>query len=297
LPLIVLILPLVGLVELAAHLHLRGRAPSMNAYAALSEPVEAMRGAGDLVVASPPWAEPLVLGAVPVGLGEAAPAEDEAYRTAVEVSLFGDRGERLSSWRTLEEQRVGPFTVRRLENPAPRPAGFDFVDGLSPTNAEVHFDDQLCPWTSSAPVVAGGLGGHPAFPAHRFSCGERPWFNVSETVIADERYRPRRCIWAHPPARGELTIRYRGIDLGERLVGHGGMYWIVERERRGSPVSLTISIEGEELARVLHRDGDGWSRFDVPLGPWAGRRDATVTFGVSAPDYRDRHFCFEARVQ
>ena len=295
--LLVLALPLLGLLELAAHLWLRDRAPDFAAYEALGPGVAPLRQDGDLVVVEPRWAEPLVFGAVPVSIRQAAPPDLEGYEHAVEVSLFGARSPRTEAWRLLESREIGAFTVRRLENPHPRPSVFDFVDALSPRHAEVSFDDRRCLWTASAPVVAGGLGGHPAFPSARFSCGEQPWFNVSETVIADERFRPRRCLWAHPPSRGALTIRYHDVTLGERLVGHGGMYWIIERERKGTPVHLTVTVDGESVGEHVHRDGDGWARFEMALGRFAGERVAEVTFAVRSDDYRDRHFCFEARSQ
>lgn len=296
-PLVVLILPLIGLVELALQLYLDGRAPSFEAYAALRAPLEVLRSEHDLVVVEPAWAEPMVHRAAPIPLELAAPAEDEAHRHAVEVSLFGDRSDRLASWSIVERRQVGRFTLRRLENPSPRPSRFDFVAALSPPAVQVRFGGRACPWTTSAPVVAGGLGGHPAFPATRFACGGHPWFNVSTTVIADQDFRPRRCIWAHPPAEGVLSIVYRDVDLGEQIVGHGGMYWIIERERRGAPVALTISVEGDPIGRIVHRDGQGWAPFEVGLGRHAGRRHATVSFEVASSDYRDRHFCFEARTR
>jgi len=293
----VLALPLVGLVELGLHLWFASRAPSFDEYRVLTEEVAALRVEGDLVVVEPAWAEPLVFGAVPVATREAARPDLDGYGGAVEVSLFGDRAGPTSSWPLQSQRRAGPFTLRRLANPSPHPSAFDFVDALGPDRVEVAFAGETCPWVTDALVVAGGLGGHPTFPAARFACGGQPWFNVSETVVADERFRPRRCLWAHPPAQGALEIRYRDVVLGDRLVGHGGMYWIIERERRGAPIRLAIEVEGDRLAEVIHRDGDGWSRFEVPLGRFAGRRGVTVTFAVSSDDYRDRHFCFEARSQ
>ena len=292
-----LALPLLGVVELVLHLGLRQRAPDFEAYGVLESGVAALRREGDVVVVEPSWAEPLVYGAVEVPPSQAAAPDLEGFERAVEVSVFGDRGARTASWSVHEKRQVGPFTLRVLLNPEHRPSTFDFVDELSPRTVEVSFGAEPCRWTDRAAVVAGGLGGHPTFPAERFQCGARSWFNVSETVIADERFRPRRCIWAHPPSRGALSIRYRDVPLGERLVGHGGMYWIVERERRGAPIVMSVSVDGEPVGEVVHRDGDGWARFEIPLGTFAGRRGASVTFAVSSEDYRDRHFCFEARSQ
>lgn len=295
--LIILALPLLGVVELALHLWFRQRAPDFDDYASMASEVASLRTGGEPVVVEPPWAEPLVFNAVPVPIRLAAAPDLEAFEGAVEVSVFGDRSPRTERWRLLETRQVGPFTLRRLANPGHRPTTFDFVDALSPNVVEVIFDATPCRWTTSATVVAGGLGGHPTFPRKRFACGGQPWFNVSRTVIADEQFLPRRCLWAHPPSHGALTIRYRDVTLGERLVGHGGMYWIIERELEGAPVRLNVSVNGEPIGDHVHHDGDGWARFEMDLGRFAGARGADVTFAVSSDDYRDRHFCFEARSQ
>jgi hypothetical protein len=143
-------------------------------------------------------------------------------------------------------------------------------------------------------VAAGGLGGHPTFPPQRFQCPTGSAFNASVTIIADQDFLPRRCIWAHPPARGELAIRYHHVDLGEVIAGHSGMYWIIERELAGAPVHLAVRVDGEQVGEVVHVDGQGWAGFELGLGSHARARDAEVEFAVSSPNFRHRHFCFEA---
>src|SRR5262249_13233242 len=120
------------------------------------------------------------------------------------------------------------------------------------------------------------------------------FFNVGVTVIGDEDFRPRRCLWSHPFARGEIVTRFHHVPLGRTLHGHGGIYWIVERERRGAPVTPTARGDGGTAGRVVHRDGDGWTPFELDLGAHAGKADAEVELGVSSPAYHERHFCFEA---
>ncbi len=44
--------------------------------------------------------------------------------------------------------------------------------------------------------------------------GSGPYFNVGATVIADEEFRPRRCLWSHPFARGEIVTRFHHVPLG-----------------------------------------------------------------------------------
>ncbi len=294
-------LPLVGVVELLADQYFATRAPSFRQYARLAEPVARLRQAGDLVVVAPRWAEPLArsaLGDEVMPLSDIARPDLSGYGTAVEVSVLGQRDPELAGWRELRRETRGGFVIRKLENPAPAPTVLDFVEALSPARAEVWIPGPTrCPWRANAPVLAGGLGGHPTFPRQRFQCRGSGFFNVGVTVIADQDFRARRCLWAHPPRRGELVIRYRDVALGDAIVGHGGLYWIVERERRGAPIELRIRVNGDEVGRTTHRDGDGWSAFEMQLGDHARTTGASVEFAVSSSDHRHRHFCFEARTR
>src|SRR6185312_11155566 len=103
------------------------------------------------------------------------------------------------------------------ENPAPRKVIYDFVDHARPGDADVRNTDPeaACPWNANAQIVAGGLGGHPTFPKERFECPIGVFFNVGVTVIADEEFRPRRCLWSHPPLRGEIVTRFHDVPLGK----------------------------------------------------------------------------------
>ncbi len=293
----VLLVPLWAAVELVLGFTSAARAPAFDDYAVLVAPVDALAQPGDVVVMAPRWAEPPLrraLGDARMPLEDVARPSLEAYPAAIEISLLGQRDPALEGWPVAEVREAGDFVVRRLTNPGHTPTLVDFVSLLGPEAAEVSFDGRPCRW-SSMPPLAGGLGGHPTFPRQRFDCGS-PFFNVGVTVIADQEFRPRRCLWAHPPASGALRITFSGVALGQRIVGHGGLYWMIEREQKGAPIALRVEVAGEELGRVVHLDGEGWKRFELPLGAHAGRR-ADVTFAVSSDDHRHRHFCFEARSQ
>jgi hypothetical protein len=291
--------PLLGLAELGAHLWLAKRPPSFDDWYAVAEPVRALRQAGDLVVIAPAWADPAArraLGDELMPLRDVARPDVTRYAHAIEVSILGERAPELRGFRELERREVGKFLLRRLESPAPARVVYDFTDHLGPEAADVRGTDPplTCAWNPHAAVAASGSFGHPTFPAARFECPGGVFFNVGVTVIADEELRPRRCIWSHPFARGEIVTRFHDVPLGGVIRGHGGMYWIVERERRGAPVTLTVRVDGDRVGSVVHRDGDGWAGFEMPLGAHAGAAKAEVEFAVSSTDHRDRHYCFEA---
>jgi hypothetical protein len=288
-----------GAAELALHLYFGKRAPGFQDWAKIVPAVSAERKEGDLVVVAPAWAEPLARNALGDGffpLRDVGRPDTTRYAAALEVSAFGERSPELSGWREVSRRDVGPMVLRRLENPAPAALIFDFVDHLGPEHADVRVTSPAaeCPWMGNGRVMAGGLGGHPTFPAARFQCPENVYFHVSRTMIADQDFRPRRCLYAHPPAQGEVVIRFQEVPLGQVIRGHSGIYWMVERERKGADVFLAARVDGEEIGRVAHKDGEGWAAFEWPLGAHAGKKEATVEFAVSSPNFQHRHFCFEA---
>lgn len=315
-----LALPLVGLLELAALAVQRARAPAFEDWRAIEPLVRGLREPGDLVVVSPRWAEPAARKALPaevMPLRDVARSDDRPYAHVLEVSLRGARAPGFEGYREVARREAGPFVVRRLANPSPLAVRYDFVDHASPPSLEVFvravgvpapalddLDEGLvapvssltpCRWTTRAPIMVGGLAGHPTFPARRFECPGGPFFHVSETVIADERYLPRRCLFAHPPHKGEVVLRYRDVPLGDTIVGHSGLYWIVERNRAGAPVTLDVRVDGALVGSVVHEDGEGFAPFELSLGAHGQKSTATVELSVHADDVRHRHFCFEAR--
>lgn len=295
------LVPLVGLGELAVDRWQASRAPAFGDYHALAQPVARLREPGDIVLVAPPWAEPMVrraLGDEVMPMKDLGRPDLSGHATALEVSILGQRSAELSDWREIDRQTQGSFLLRRLDNPAHQPVKLDFVDALSPDRVEVWMGGSTrCHWQPKARALSGGLGGHPTFPKERFQCPGGGFFNVGVTVIADEDFRPRRCLWAHPPRRGELVIRFKDVTLGETIFGHGGLYWIVERERRGAPIELRLRVDGDEVGQATHVDGDGWAAFEMALGEHAGKTGATVEFAVRSKNHQHRHFCFEARTR
>jgi hypothetical protein len=292
-------IPLLGLAELGAHLYFAHRPPSFDDWYTITDAVRAEKREGDLLVVAPSWADPAARRA----LGDALmPLRDDArpdvtrYAHALEVSILGEHDPELLGWREESALRSGKFLLRRLANPSPAQVAYDFVDHARPPFADVRGADPPapCTWNPRAQLVASGTFGHPVFAPERFECPGGPYFNVGVTVIADEDFKPRRCLWSHPPARGEIVTRFHDVPLGRTIHGHGGIYWIVEREKQGAPVTLTARVDGDTVGSFVHTDGDGWTGFSFDLGAHAGAKAAEVEIAVSSPNNLHRHFCFEA---
>lgn len=294
-----LLVPAAGVMELGAHFYFASRPPAFTDYASLEAPLRDKKRPGELIVTAPLWADPLVRGALGDGLlpmRDAARPDVTRYASALEISVLGERSDELTGFREEERFNVGKFVVRRMVNPSPAKVLYDFVDHAVPTDADVRgtAPELNCTWNPRAAMEAGGFGGHPTWPSKRFECGQGTFFFVGETIIADQNYRPRRCLWAHPLAHGELVVRYHDVPLGDVIHGHGGLQWMLERDEAGAPVTLAVRVDGDEIGRFTHEDGQGWRGFEMPLGKHARAEKATVEMAITTPNYRDRHFCFEA---
>lgn len=295
---LLLALPVVGLAELGLHFVFARRPPTFEEWAQVRDDIGTFPPSAPVVVA-PRWAEPLArqaLGDERMPLAHVARPDTHRFERAVEVSILGQRAPELGGWVEKSRLERGKFVYRLLENPRFRPVITDFVERARPPGAEVFLSEPRdpCRWNAHARPMSGGLGGNPTFAPERFECAGGPFFNVGVTVIADEEFVARRCLWSHPPRVGEIVTRFGDVALGATIEGHSGMYWMIERERRGAPVKLTVRVDGEVIGAVLHLDGDGWAPFELALGAHAHKPHAAVEFGVSSPNYQHRHFCFEA---
>jgi hypothetical protein len=292
-----------GPLELALHLAIAARAPDELDWARARPSVEGRRREGDLVVASPRWAEPharLAFGEALMPLRDVARPDESGYARALEVAARGGSDEAFAGWRLLSAWGEGRLALRLWENPAPERFVFDFVDAIEAGRAEVIWalengDSVDCAF-AEAPVHAPW--GQPGLPARRYVCDEEPRHSVAVTVIDDLGHRPRRCVYAPPPPAPwrELVVRVRGVPPGAFVVGHMGLPYLHERDGGAAPVGLAIRAGEEELGALRHRDGDGWARFALPLGGRPGEA-AGVSFHISGEGAEGRPLCWEARLR
>ncbi len=124
----------------------------------------------------------------------------------------------------------------------------------------------------------------------RHVCPGGPWMVVASSFHEVDRH-GRRCVWAHPPARGEsLRIALRGLPPLAEVSGGAGFASSAAALAEGlAPVALT-SRAGAATAVVGVAPGDeSWKRFRLDAG---GATE--VVFEIRAADPRLRHFCFDA---
>jgi hypothetical protein len=293
---------LVGLAEVGFHFRFARAAPSLDEWSAVKPAVSALAGPGGLVVVAPEWAEPnarFAFGDELMPLAHVARADESAFERALEVSILGAEAPALQGWKLEAEREQGRFVFRSWSNPHPMPVLYDFLAHLDASSASVGVlrDTALepCPY-GTGKVSNGDLGGHPTFPRRRFMCSGAEWSMVGLTVIEDQNYRPRRCMWAHPSPRGTLQIHFDAVPIGASITGYGGLPYLFEREWRGTPIELEALVGGEKVGTAEHRDGEGWKRFEFATAAFAGQTQ-TVDFRVRSRQARDRQFCFQASVR
>lgn len=294
-----LCVPFLGLVELAGHFYFSSRAPRIEDWERSKAALGALRRPGDLVVVAPDWAEPNArhaFGDEWMPLTDVARADDSAYVRAIEVSIVGASAQELRGWKLVEERRQGKFRYRVLSNPRPAKVLYDFVDHVADASvADLGLSGARspCRWNPAAIRSAGGLHGDPAFPSKRHECTGGGSRFVGVTVVEDEQWKGRRCIWALPPNQGAVSIRYAAVQLGSAIRGYATLPQWIEREKHGAPVDMEVLAGGEIVGKYVHVDGDGWKAFSFSTGVRAGTV-AEVEFRVTSRRPHDRQFCFQA---
>lgn len=297
-----LCLPALGAAELAASLWLARRTPRDADFIAAKPRIMALRRLAEGAVVAPRWLEPvarMTLGDEILPLRDVARADESAYARLLLISARGATLPELSGFQARRREELGGgLVVTLLENPSPARPTFSFTDAVGEGRAEVAWitasGRAACPWRTDLPAAAPGLFGHPAMPSARYACGRFAWQSVGVTVHDDERHLARRCVWSHPPEGGHVSIVLRDVPLGQELHGHLSLHWTLERDRPGTPVVFTARVDGVEVGRDVHRDGEGWRAFSLPLGAHGGRVAREVELRVESERADLRHVCWEA---
>ncbi|HEU4577561.1 MAG TPA: hypothetical protein VFS67_04870 [Polyangiaceae bacterium] len=291
----------IGLLELVGQLHFSHAAPRLADWEALRPTVERLAQDHPLIIVAPHWAEPnarLAFGDELMPLEHVARADDSGFEQVLQISILGQSAPELRGWQRESELRVGRFQLERWRNPAAEKVLYDFLAHVEPPALDVALEDAVGEHSSPcsfgpARVSNGDLFGHPTFPSPRFSCSSSDWQFVGRTVIEDQQYLPRRCIWAHPPGRGALRLHFDAVPIGRKIRGHGGTPWFFERERRGADILLEVRVGTEVVGTYRHADREGWKPFEFSTERFAGQV-LPVEFRVWARSASQREFCFQA---
>jgi hypothetical protein len=287
------VVPLVGLLELGAHLvQTHSVAPDADWVAARAYVASQVKPE-DLVAFAPRWADPIGrehFGPSLATLEREARPDETRFPRALEVSIRGAHLPAFSGWRRAGEQRFGSVAVTTWENPEPAHVIDDLVSLVDAQRLHVWRGDAECPF-SHGTAQSGNLGFGPTIPGDRFACPGNGFVGVS--VVADLDYIPHRCIFAPPPGNAPLRLRFADVHFGRTLHGHHALYVEAERDKKGAPVTITFKSGDSTLGSVVHRDGDGWKPFELDTSALAGQQ-GELQAEITSPGGDRRLYCFEA---
>ena len=289
------LVPVVALAELIAFVVQLSPTMSEADWKTARELVAKQATARDLIVFAPSWIRPLGhehFGDELMTLKRSAFPDVSRFDRVFELDWHGHRHPDVADWPQAAARRIGPFVLRTLTNPSVQPVVDDPIGQVENGSASVQVKIGAS-WTTCAfrrlSPISGPLAYGPAAPSARYQCPRNAW--VAPTVLADLDYRPRRCIYAPPPARGAIRLTFHSVRYGMKIIGHHGLYVVSERDRKGAPVTIRLSAAGKHIGSSVHRDGDGWSTFSFETPTLKGSSDE-LTVEISSTG-AGRMYCFE----
>lgn len=288
--------PLVGIVELALHVHQVHDVVPEADWAAARDAIARDLRPDDLVSFAPTWTDPLgrrTFGDSIMTFKRAGRSDEARFARAWEVSIRGMHDASLAKWKKVSEQRHGAVTVTLLENPAPEKVIDDLLDFVDPARMTVSRVDgasesacsfQHGPTSGGSTVVPQGL----LVPGDKFVCNGG---HVGITVLHALDHRPHVCINATPLQGATLKVVFKNVTFGESLTGHSGVQWVSERAPSSERTTVAFSAFDRPIATHTHKLGAGWVGFELPTNDIAGKKgDLVAEIGGS----QQRYFCFEA---
>ena len=302
-----MVVALAGAVVLGAGVYgtafwlLHDAGPPPSAFEPAAAAVRAGYAPGDLIVLAPFYATRAreYLGDLhPVAVRDPLAEDLEVRRRVWLFALFGadrtlgPRFEAAGFVPTFARHDDG-IAVLRYERPARATVEYDFVSALP--GARIYHDRGDKQVACDKWVPQNQQGGLPG----RWSCPTDPeWFYVgAEWHRMGEHL--RRCLWAHPPSRGRLLIRFTDVPRRGVLVGRAGHTLYSARFAR-KPIHFDVEIDDLPLQRLTFALEDYFRPFRIRIPTVTTSTvvaTATVTFAVSSPDAGANHFCFAADVR
>lgn len=294
-----LLLLAVTAIEIVGHFVVQARVVPPSDWDEAAAHVRAEWANGDVVTVAPRWADPLLREAMGdrLDLASAGRSDLAPYRRLWSLSIRGHRSGDAPARAPDHTRTFGRVRVDRWDLPADEEILYDFVAHVE--SAEVALIEggaaRPCQWTRGGRPTGGGLGSGPVTPADRHACDpRRPWLWVGATVEEDLEMLPRRCVWQHPQGAEPVRASFPDVPLGERIVLYAGLWWEHERTMAGEPVDVVVRVDGREIGRLTHRDGDGWKRIDVGVPEALRGARGRVDVDVSAPEPHLRSLCWAA---
>ena len=276
------VVSLLAVVETTVALVAPSRAPTDADWAAAAIAVRAGFRPGDLIVAAPAWADPILR----VQLGDLIPPElaarmdDDRFARVWEVSQRGAQAPAAVGGTTRVDERFGRLRVRLVERPA-EIVTYDFVAHWA--DAHVYRRD------ARGAVVACTLAGE------RIVC-PAPGNNSLHRQLVEVDQKLREALLIEPVAGAAVVIEFPAVPLGRALVIATGLHdtWMRKAARGTVESRLTVGEQTTELP--VTSDDSGWMRTRIDTTARAGQTLPVTLELTSAAPY-ERFFAFAAEAR
>ncbi len=258
------------------------RAPKPKDWTAAERDVRDGFHAGDLIVAAPAWADPVMR----MHLGDLIPIPTAGRMDAArfsriwEIDQRGARAPEARGGRVVLERHHGALTVRQIERAA----------------ANVSYDF-LARWNDAqvSRVDASGTALPCPYQGDRFQCPQIG-FNYVRRQLVEVDTALRWALLAQPVERARVVIEFPAVVLGREIAIATGLSNVWMRKAGKGPVDLTVAIDGKPALHVTTLNESGWLISHVDTAARAGQT-AAVRFEVSSPAPYARHFAFAAEAR
>lgn len=259
-------------------------APTDADWAAAAAAVRAGFRPGDLIVAAPAWADPILR----VQLGDLIPPEvaarmdDDRFARVWEVSQRGAEAPAAAAagGSTTVDDRFGRLRVRLVERPA-EIVSYDFV---------AHWADaQVSRRDVRGATVACALAGD------RIVC-PAPGNNTLHRQLVEVDQKLREALLTEPVAGAAVVIEFPAVPLGRALVIATGLHdtWMRKAARGTVAARLTVGDQTTELP--VTSDDSGWTRTRIDTAARAGQT-VPVRLEITSAAPLDRFFAFAAEAR
>jgi hypothetical protein len=300
---LLVVVALLSVTETVAHFIELSRVPSHDDYVAALAFVRREWREHDAITSAPDWIDPNVRSVAGALIDDrmAGRSDLAAYARLWAISIRGARPIDAPPEAPTLRHAFGRVSVERWDLPAPT-VHYDFTDHMASAHAFRRNGDAIeteCRAVPSLGPTPGGLSAGPQPTANHFECGgiSEPWLWVGATVNEDLELRPRRSIYQHPVEGGTIALDFDDVPLGETIVLYAGVWWEFERTRDGSPITMVIRLDGEEVGRSVHHDGDGWSRMEAAIPEARAGTRGHVRFEVTAEGAYHRSYSWAATMR
>lgn len=254
--------------------------PTDSDWKAASAAVRADLRSGDLLVAAPEWADPVMrlhLGDL-MSVAMAARMDDATYGRVWELSQRGARA-REGHGRLALEKNFGPLRLRRWERPAAQPI-FNFVEAWRQA--------RVLRQSPSATVPC-------ALQPDRHQCPDIA-FNWVKPALMEMDFSLRQALYAQPVAGAAVVIEYEDVPMGQQLTIATGLHNVWLRKAGQGRVTLQVEVGGQRVGEVVTHNRSAWQPTTFDTRAFAGQRQI-VRFSITSDEPFSRHFGFAAEAR